>query len=239
MTCSRLGFSAQGVTRARLFAAREQDGTPLADCRVNGEDWAHGAQALRKYAITWPAAGYEFRKQYVVLQSIKPWLIFRTEQLDDYDRIWSERIERRGKQITVVANLAKWQGKYFRNFTYYQVIVVNLGKLEPGQYETKWVMQPLEFTKFDGDGKAVDSNFPKDERRVEKKPTELRVSFSLGNNLVTQVSPRPAPSSRRCRWPSHGYVAAGGEDFTGAKNTLGSKKASTPRKRRAAPGRCG
>jgi hypothetical protein len=55
----------------RLFAARDTEGTPEADCRVNGEDWEKGAQALREYARTWPAAGYEFRKQYVVLQSIE------------------------------------------------------------------------------------------------------------------------------------------------------------------------
>ena len=55
----------------RLFAARDTDGKPQADCRVNGEDWEQGAQALRNYAQTWPAAGYEFRKQYVVLQSIE------------------------------------------------------------------------------------------------------------------------------------------------------------------------
>jgi hypothetical protein len=55
----------------RLFAARTTEGTPEADCRVNGEDWEKGAQALREYARTWPAAGYEFRKQYVVLQSIE------------------------------------------------------------------------------------------------------------------------------------------------------------------------
>jgi Family of unknown function (DUF6348) len=55
----------------RLFAARDTEGAPQADCRVNGEDWEKGAQALREYARTWPAAGYEFRKQYVVLQSIE------------------------------------------------------------------------------------------------------------------------------------------------------------------------
>ena len=55
----------------RLFAARDQNGTEQADCRVNGEDWTPGAQSLRQYVGTWPAAGYEFRKQYVVLQSIK------------------------------------------------------------------------------------------------------------------------------------------------------------------------
>jgi hypothetical protein len=55
----------------RLFAARDEDGTPQADCRVNGDDWEPGAQALREYAKTWPEAGYEFRKQYVVLQNFE------------------------------------------------------------------------------------------------------------------------------------------------------------------------
>jgi hypothetical protein len=107
------------------------------------------------------------------------WLILRTEQLDDNDRVWVERIERRGQQLTIVANLAKWQGKYFRNFTYYPVIGVNLGKLEPGKYEVKWIIQPLGFTKFDGDGKALETNWPKDERPTDKKPTEVRLTFSV------------------------------------------------------------
>ena len=59
-----------GFHCVRLFAARDEHGAPQADCRVDGEDWEKGAEALREYARTWPAAGYEFRKQYVVLQSI-------------------------------------------------------------------------------------------------------------------------------------------------------------------------
>ena len=47
----------------------------------------------------------------------------------------------------------------------YPVIGLNLGKLEPGKYEVKWIIQPLVFTKFDGDGKALDTNWPMDERR--------------------------------------------------------------------------
>ena len=54
----------------RFFAARDADGSPLADCRVNGEDWEPGAEALRAYVKTWPGDGYEFRKQYVVLQTV-------------------------------------------------------------------------------------------------------------------------------------------------------------------------
>jgi hypothetical protein len=53
----------------RFFAARGEDGSPQADARVNGEDWEQGAEALRKYVTTWPQAGYEFRKQYVIIQS--------------------------------------------------------------------------------------------------------------------------------------------------------------------------
>lgn len=110
------------------------------------------------------------------------WLILRTEQLDDNDRVWVERIERRGQQITVVGNQAKWQGKYFRNFTYYQVIALNLGRLPPGKYEAKWVLQPLVFAKFDGDGKALDNNWPMDERPAAKEPTELRVMFTVSKD---------------------------------------------------------
>jgi len=55
----------------RLFAARDEKGVPQADCRVNGEDWEKGAEALRKYVTTWPGIGYEFRKQYVVLHTVE------------------------------------------------------------------------------------------------------------------------------------------------------------------------
>jgi hypothetical protein len=59
-----------GVYGLRLYAMRDAEGTPQADCRVNGDDWEKGAQALRDYVRTWPAAGFEFRKQYVVLHSV-------------------------------------------------------------------------------------------------------------------------------------------------------------------------
>ncbi len=110
------------------------------------------------------------------------WLILRTGQLDDNDRVWVERIERRGQKITVVANQAKWQGKYFRNFTYYPVIGLNLGKLEPGKYEVKWITQPLVFAKFEGDGKPLDTNWPKDERPADKKPAELHLTFTVSSS---------------------------------------------------------
>jgi hypothetical protein len=114
------------------------------------------------------------------------WLIFRTHQLDDNDRVWVQRVERRGNQLRVVCNQAIWQGRYQKTFTYYQVVGVNLGKLEPGKYEVSWVVQPLAFTKFDGDGRPAKfdgarqtNNWPSDERPAEKKPTELRLSFTV------------------------------------------------------------
>jgi hypothetical protein len=110
------------------------------------------------------------------------WLIFRSQQIDDNDRIWVERIERRGDKINVTARFAKWQGKYFRNFTYYPVIALNLGKLEAGRYDVTWTLHPYAFAKFDGDGKALDANWPADEKAVAKKAAELRVSFTVAKS---------------------------------------------------------
>ena len=114
------------------------------------------------------------------------WLLFRTKQLDDNDRVWIERIERRENQFTVVLSHAVWQGRYFKNFTYYNVYGVNLGKLEPGQYHAKWITKPLAFSNFDGTGRPQDTgtgrpqdNWPKDERSTDQEPTELSVSFTV------------------------------------------------------------
>lgn len=53
----------------RLYAARMDDGTPAADCRINGEDCEEGKAALMRYVERWPEQGFEFRKQYVVIQN--------------------------------------------------------------------------------------------------------------------------------------------------------------------------
>lgn len=63
-------FEADTFYGLRLYAARDQDGVSKADCRVNGDDWEKGAEALRRYVSTWPAAGAEFRKQYIVLHTV-------------------------------------------------------------------------------------------------------------------------------------------------------------------------
>ena len=53
----------------RFFASRDTEGNPSADCRVNGEPFEAGAEALREYIQTWPDLGFEFRKQYVIIQT--------------------------------------------------------------------------------------------------------------------------------------------------------------------------
>lgn len=58
-----------GFYALRFFAARDEDGSVSTDCRLNGEDWAEGAQALADYAATWQS-GYEFRKQLVVIRTL-------------------------------------------------------------------------------------------------------------------------------------------------------------------------
>ena len=106
------------------------------------------------------------------------WLLFRTRQMDDNDRVWVERIERRGKQFTIVLNEAIWQGRYSKAFTCYSVLGVNLGKLEPGEYEAKWIIKPAAFKQFEGDGRPTE-NWPKDEHPVDQQPTELRWTFRV------------------------------------------------------------
>jgi hypothetical protein len=53
----------------RLFAIRNADGSLEADCRVNGREWEAGKKALVQYAESWPDRGFEYRKQYVAIQS--------------------------------------------------------------------------------------------------------------------------------------------------------------------------
>lgn len=130
------------------------------------------------------------------------WLLFRTRQMDDNDRLWIERIERRGNRFTIVLDEAIWQGKYFKTFTYYQVFGVNLGKLPPGNYEATWIVKPLKFKAFEGngrpatyvDGRQID-NWSKDDAPTADTPIELTVKFTVAAaNVPKAKPPKPAPS---------------------------------------------
>jgi hypothetical protein len=59
----------EGTYALRLYAARDPEGKPMADCRVNGENYDPGKGALEAYARTWGGSGFEFRKQYVIMQN--------------------------------------------------------------------------------------------------------------------------------------------------------------------------
>jgi len=110
------------------------------------------------------------------------WLIFRTRQLDDNDRVWIEKITRHGNEFTVVLHEAIWQGKYFKTFTYYEVTAVNLGPLPPGNYSVRWLVQPLTFKQLEKPREAQNNyqtNWPIDEQPEERAPVELRAAFSV------------------------------------------------------------
>jgi hypothetical protein len=63
-------FKAEETFGVRLFAMRNEAGEVGADCRINGEEYEPGKEALREYARSWPQHGFEFRKQYVLYQSL-------------------------------------------------------------------------------------------------------------------------------------------------------------------------
>jgi hypothetical protein len=105
-------------------------------------------------------------------------LLLRTRQLDDNDRVWVERVERRGDQLTVVVNEAVWQGRYSKNFTWYSVIAVDVGQLPPGVYEAKCIVQKLQFSEFEDPSKRAES-WPKDERASGDEPVELNVTLTV------------------------------------------------------------
>lgn len=117
-------------------------------------------------------------KKFKITPGDDNWLLFRTAQLNDHDRVWVERIERRGAEFTVTLCLAEWQGRYSKNFTGYHVLGVNLGKLPPGNYSAKWIVKPLAFSKFEDPGRPQD-NWPKDEQAADEELMELPAQFTV------------------------------------------------------------
>lgn len=112
------------------------------------------------------------------------WLLFRTRQLDDNDRVWIEKIERHGNAFTITMHEAVWQGSYFKTFTYHEVEAVNLGRLPPGDYTVTWVMKPFTFRQLEKPREAQNnhqSNWPTDEKQAEKPPVELTSAFTIGH----------------------------------------------------------
>lgn len=110
------------------------------------------------------------------------WLLFRTRQLDDNDRVWIEKIERNGNEFTITMHEAIWQGNYFKTFTYYEVDAVNLGKLPLGKYTVKWMVRPLIFKQLQKPREAQNNyqtNWPTDDQPGSAKTVELKIQFSV------------------------------------------------------------
>lgn len=110
------------------------------------------------------------------------WLLFRTRQLDDNDRVWIEKIERAGNAFTITMHEAVWQGSYFKTFTYYEVDAVNLGKLPPGDYTVTWIVKPLAFKQLEKPREAqrdYQTNWPLDEQPGAGTPVEVSARFTV------------------------------------------------------------
>lgn len=121
-------------------------------------------------------------KKPAVTAADESWLLFRTRQHDDNDRVWIEKIERNGNEFTITMHEAIWQGNYFKTFTYYEVDAVNLGKLPAGDYSVKWVVKPLTFKYLEKPREAQNNyqtNWPTDDQPGSGKPVELKAAFSV------------------------------------------------------------
>ena len=119
-------------------------------------------------------------KKPAVTAADESWLLFRTRQLDDNDRVWIEKIERSGNAFTITMHEAIWQGNYFKTFTYYEVDAVNLGKLPAGDYTVTWLVKPLIFKQLEKPREAQNNyqtNWPVDDQLGVKKPLELKTTF--------------------------------------------------------------
>ena len=110
------------------------------------------------------------------------WLLYRSRQLDDNDRLWIEKIERNGSAFTITMHEAIWQGNYFKTFTYYEVDAVNLGKLPAGDYTVTWLVKPLVFKQLEKPREAQNNyqtNWPTDDQPDNGKPVELEATFTV------------------------------------------------------------
>jgi hypothetical protein len=110
------------------------------------------------------------------------WLVFRTRQLDDNDRVWIEKIERKENEFIVTMHEAVWQGNYFKTFTYHEVSAVNLGKLPTGDYTVTWIMTPLIFRTLEKPREAINdhqTNWPADDQPGKGAKAQIKTAFSI------------------------------------------------------------
>ncbi|GEP42853.1 hypothetical protein [Brevifollis gellanilyticus] len=110
------------------------------------------------------------------------WLLFRTRQLDDNDRVWVEKIERKGNEFIVTMHEAIWQGTYFKTFTFHEVSAVNLGKLPTGDYKVTWIVTPLTFKTLEKPREAINNhqtNWPIDDQPGKGQSAQIKAAFAV------------------------------------------------------------
>jgi hypothetical protein len=193
VTCAGL-LAAQEAALIKALKDRAERGT-LSDQRqiVRGDSgkWNDAASLQHAPSIQQKPKGVTLDDWADHLAEKKPpakadddqWLLLRTRQLDDNDRVWVEKIERRGNEFIITMHEAIWQGNYFKTFTYYEVTAVNLGKLPPGDYAVKWIVKPFAFKQLEKPREAQNNyqtNWPTDDQpAASKKPVELIVQFKV------------------------------------------------------------
>lgn len=89
------------------------------------------------------------------------WLLFRSKQVDDNDRMWIESVMRSGNHFIVSMRRAIWLGPYKKNVGFHEIHGVNLGTLPPGEYTASWYIALDSFKEFDKSGWPKWSGAPK------------------------------------------------------------------------------
>eukprot|EP00913_Durusdinium_trenchii_P013392 g12573.t1 len=115
------------------------------------------------------------------------WVLFRSKHFSDNDRMWIQKITRKGNHFTVVMHRGIWLGPYYRNVGFHEYHGVNFGKLAPGDYKVAWLVMDQGFTKIDARG------FPADGKPFEIVTARLSTSFTV----VASRKPLPGASVRK------------------------------------------
>jgi len=130
------------------------------------------------------------------------WLIFRSGQLNDNDRVWIHAIQRQGDKFTMAVHRAKWTGQYAGRGAYlasplnshYTYYAANLGRLPAGRYSARLVVQPYVFAEFDAQSvphRQSSLKYPQDARPDDQaKPTEMEIAWTVA---PPENPPPPAP----------------------------------------------
>lgn len=95
---------------------------------------------------------YQTRKGNELADDRETWVLFRSKQMNDNDRMWVHSIKREDNTFTITMQRKIWSGEYFENLTFHKVHGINLGKLAVGKYAVNWVIGNTGFKEFDKQG---------------------------------------------------------------------------------------